>query len=91
MADMAQLNKLASEAKARRIAQGLPGLKSPLEKPAENPGSLRLAINAKCYDCIGRDYDPDWRGSIRHCACTDCPLYAVRPFRDLPRETNEDE
>ena len=45
---MEQLNKLASEAKARRIAQGLPGLKSPLEKASENPASLRLAINAKC-------------------------------------------
>ena len=55
--------------------------KNPLEKLLEQPKSLRRAITAKCYDCIGRDGDPDWRGSIRNCGCMDCPLYAVRPYK----------
>ena len=38
---------------------------NPFEKLKNNPLSLRAAINAKCYDCIGRYGDPDWRGSIR--------------------------
>lgn len=55
--------------------------KNPLEKAASRPDSLRLAINAKCYDCIGQDADPDWRGSIRACVCSDCPLFPVRPYQ----------
>lgn len=55
--------------------------KNPLEKAALRPDSLRLAINAKCYDCIGQDGDPNWRESIRECLCTDCPLYPVRPYQ----------
>ncbi len=55
--------------------------KNPLEKAAARPDSLRLAINGKCYDCIGQDADPDFRGSIRNCICTDCPLYPVRPYQ----------
>lgn len=65
-----------------RIASGIPVIRlNPLEKLKNNPLSLRCAINAKCYDCIGQDADPDWRGNIRNCVCTDCPLYAVRPYR----------
>lgn len=66
----------------KRIASGLPILRlNPFEKLKNNPLSLRCTINAKCYDCIGQDSDPDWRGSIRNCICTDCPLYEVRPYR----------
>jgi hypothetical protein len=55
--------------------------KNPIEKAKARPESLRLAINAMCYDCIGQDADPDWRGSIRECLCKDCPLFPVRPFQ----------
>ena len=70
--------KAAGEA---RVAQGLPFHKTPLEKAADNPKSMRAAINAMCYDCIGQDADPDWRGSIRNCVCNKCPLYALRPYQ----------
>lgn len=64
-----------------RLERGQVKHKDPLEKAKEQPTSLRRAITAKCYDCIGRNADPDWRGSIRNCLCTDCPLYVVRPFK----------
>jgi len=65
-----------------RIAAGLPVVRlTPLEKLKNNPLSLRASINAKCFDCIGQDADPDWRGSIKNCPCNDCPLYSVRPYR----------
>ncbi len=53
----------------------------PLTKARRNPMSLRLAINAKCYDCGGQDSDPGWHDRIRHCAVPGCPLYPVRPFQ----------
>ena len=57
--------------------------RDPLEKACANPNSRRLAINAKCYDCKGRDADPcvEWR--IGNCVCPDCPLYPVRPHQHL--------
>lgn len=54
---------------------------NPLEKAAANPSSLRKAITAKCYDCIGQDADPNFRKSIRECVCNDCPLFTVRPYQ----------
>ena len=35
---------------------------NPLEKAKVNTKSLRLAVNAKCYECEGEDADP-YRGS----------------------------
>lgn len=47
----------------------------PFEKLATNPSSLRLSINAKCYDCVGRQ-----KKEIELCTMTTCPLYNVRPL-----------
>jgi hypothetical protein len=54
---------------------------NPLEKAGKNPKSLRLAVNAKCYECEGEDADPGWRGRIKECIIPDCPLRPVRPYR----------
>jgi len=54
---------------------------TPLEKAQQNPKSLRLAINAKCYDCGGEDADPGWRGRITECVIPECPLFPVRPYQ----------
>lgn len=53
----------------------------PIEKHLRSPSSLRLAINAKCFDCVGRDGDPNWRGRVSECSCTHCPLHSVRPYQ----------
>ena len=57
--------------------------RTPLEKAKLKPESLRLAVNAKCYDCQGRDADPKVSWRIGNCECTDCPLYSVRPYQRL--------
>lgn len=81
MVDMGELQRRAQEARSFRISQGLSVYKTPFEKSAENPSSLRCAINAMCYDCIGQDSDPNWRESVKECPCTNCPLYNVRQYK----------
>jgi hypothetical protein len=49
---------------------------SPLEKAKQNPKSLRLAINAKCYDCTCFQ-----KREVKLCEMNDCPLWAVRPWK----------
>lgn len=66
---------------AEKRAAGEVVRKDPIEKARENPKSLRLAINAKCYDCIGAGADPSPRKEIGQCPCQDCPLWPVRPFQ----------
>ncbi len=63
-----------------RIETGLPAYRNPIEKHNENPASLRCAINAKCYECVGAGQDANYRDSIRTCTSYSCPLYTVRPF-----------
>ena len=48
-----------------------------------DPKSLRLAINAACFQCLGGTEDdmpdPGWREEIRDCNVTTCALHKVRP------------
>jgi hypothetical protein len=64
-----------------RIAQGLSARMNPIERAQERPDSLRRAITAKCYECVGMDGDPGFRDTIRTCTSLRCPLYAVRPYQ----------
>lgn len=64
-----------------RIARGLPGFKTPIEKASEHPKSLRLAINAKCFDCVGAGADTNPRQMIGQCRIQHCPLWPVRPYQ----------
>lgn len=52
---------------------------TPIEKLAEKPQSLRLAINAMCYDCMGRTSTST--SDIRGCTAKTCPLFNVRPHQ----------
>ena len=54
---------------------------NPLEKAKLKPTSFRAAINAKCYECEGEDFDPGWRGRIKDCIVPGCPLYPLRPYQ----------
>ena len=71
--------------RARRKAEGLPEPErtDPLEKARRHPESLRLAINAKCFDCVGQDADPCWQWRVGNCASRLCPLRPVRPYQDM--------
>ena len=57
---------------------------TPMEKAQRQPGSLRFAINAKCYSCV---YDPlaggTWLQQVEECRIEDCPLWSVRPQRTV--------
>jgi hypothetical protein len=74
--------RLARAASAAKRAAGIqPERLDPIERARRNPTSLRLAINAKCWDCQGGDADPNPRQRIRDCEILSCPLHAVRPGR----------
>lgn len=50
--------------------------RNPEEKAKANPKSLRLAINAKCWDCTCGQ-----RMEIKLCEMTDCSLHQLRPYK----------
>ena len=49
---------------------------SPILKALANPKSLRAAINAKCFECGGDQYQ-----EVTHCLVKECSLWNVRPWR----------
>jgi hypothetical protein len=55
----------------------------PVEKAKRNPSSLRLAINAKCWDCCGAGADgiEFTKETIRTCSSFSCPLHFQRPYQ----------
>ena len=82
IADVAVQLTPADRLRAWREAGGVSGpRRDPIEKLAERPESLRLAVTAKCYDCVGQDADASWQWRIGNCGVTGCPLYAVRPYQ----------
>lgn len=82
MSDNTGLEAARAASAARKDAGIKLVVLTPMEKLAKNPTSLRLSINAMCYDCQGRNCDPGVIDRIRHCAISDCPLFNVRPYRD---------
>ena len=70
--------KLLDNLKKARAAARTGGRKTPLQVAAENPTSLRKAINAKCYDCNGGE---QWVQRTRECPVKSCPLWNVRPHQ----------
>lgn len=51
---------------------------NPIEKSNANPTSLRLAINAMCFECLGKTGSAQ---EIRDCTAKNCPLYKVRQYK----------
>ena len=50
---------------------------NPIQKAKENPTSLRLAINANCFQCLGNGSPQE----IRDCSSKLCPLHPVRKYK----------
>lgn len=67
---------------------------NPIAKSKRNPSSLRLAINAHCYMCMGGE-EIDLRtrktsqSGIRACASTNCPLWPVRRVNARNEQVNK--
>jgi hypothetical protein len=53
---------------------------NPIQRARLKPKSLRLAVNAQCYDCIYDKSDAGtWRQQVEACPSINCPLYCLRP------------
>ena len=53
---------------------------NPLQKAKQNPTSLRLAVNAMCYQCMGA-VGQESKTDIRNCTSFKCPLHTTRPYQ----------
>lgn len=53
----------------------------PIQRAKRSPKSLRAAVDAKCWDCQGRNADPAPRWRIGNCQVGQCSLYPVRPYQ----------
>ncbi len=53
---------------------------NPIQKAEQNPTSLRLAVNAMCYQCMGA-IGKESKADIRNCTSTKCPLHNLRPYQ----------
>lgn len=73
------------KARQRRADMAEQGIKvqilNPIDKAKKHPSSLRMAINAMCWDCVGAGEDANPRAAIRECGISKCPLWNVRPYQ----------
>ncbi|WP_299076714.1 hypothetical protein [uncultured Paraglaciecola sp.] len=63
----------------------------PFQQLAAKPSSRSIAIKAMCAQCAGgptsevsilqKQYDSDWKATIRDCPSTGCPLHVFRPYQ----------
>ena len=52
---------------------------NPRQKHEKNPRSLRLAINAQCWECVGEN-----KAEVTRCTGYNCSLWGVRPWQKKP-------
>ncbi|MFZ5653175.1 MAG: hypothetical protein ACOY42_02060 [Pseudomonadota bacterium] len=79
----AALDKALAARRAMRDAGIVTVTLDPVQRAQRNPGSLRLAINGKCWDCVGGSCDTAPRQRIRDCRIIECTLHPVRPYQDV--------
>jgi hypothetical protein len=70
------------KARAKRAENARLGIKplNPIEKAKQSPTSMRFAINAQCFDCMGQE--SGWRNEVRNCPSKNCPLFGFRPYKN---------
>lgn len=56
-------------------------LKTPIQRAAENPSSRKLAIAAKCWECMGGAGTPGAKRLVGECVSVRCPLHPLRPWQ----------
>ncbi len=56
-----------------------------IRRSQQNPKSLKLAIRAMCFHCMGGTEkempDSGWRQAISECTSFKCPLHTYRPTK----------
>ena len=90
MPEMTPLQKAHAALAAQRLAgESAPRL-NPIEKAKANPKSLRAAVTAKCFECMGGGEDTGTRKLIRACTShASCPLYPVRPYQAKEKDDGD--
>ena len=73
--DMSHALKKAQEKRAEMKEKGIKP-KTWTQKAKENPKSMRAAVNAKCFDCMGFQ-----RAEVAKCTHLECSLYDFRPYK----------
>ena len=68
--------KQGAEEYQRKLKLGEVKPLDPFEKAKLNPKSLRMAINAYCYDCCCEQ-----KPEVRFCTAVNCPLHNLRPWQ----------
>lgn len=63
-----------------------PVLKTPAEKAKQDPKSMRKAITAFCWSCVGES-----KQDVANCRSKNCSLYALRPWQGLAHGSAEHE
>jgi len=71
----------ANAQKSRLKSLGLLKVTSPTQRAFADPKSLRKAITAFCFECMGGDGEPGARKHVRGCTSPNCPLFRVRPWQ----------
>ncbi len=76
------MNNALQEYHRKRKAGEIPPpiRRNPTQRSQDNPSSLRKAINALCYECVGADSDSNWMARIKFCQILNCSLHKVRPY-----------
>jgi hypothetical protein len=78
---MTPLERAQARMREMREQGIVPERLNPVERAQRNPNSLRLAITAKCFECLGGQDAKNIRSEIRECTSDKCPLYPVRPYQ----------
>lgn len=75
-----------------RAAGWKPVRLNPDEAARAKPNSLKLAIRAHCWNCVGRDSDPGYMGRVRDCTLSQtCALWPHRPWQNHAGDDNGSE
>lgn len=56
--------------------------RNPVQQAEANPTSLKRAVKAFCWTCVGGDGDPGAKFRVRDCTAPKCPLHPHRPWQD---------
>jgi hypothetical protein len=80
--DMKEMQKKAKEAREAKKLAGIPVvILTPTEKARADPRSMRKAITAFCFECMGGTGMPSVRQEVANCTAPQCSLYPLRPWQ----------
>lgn len=78
-----RMRKGQEKMREMREAGWKPVHRTPVEQAQANPNSLKAAIKAFCWTCVGEDADPGAKFRVRDCTVTRCALHPHRPWQNV--------